>query len=294
MRAKQVTDPLNDKVKARLVGMDQPQLSYVSSGSEHSADDSPCLSELVHGFLENYSDAESQANDLDPERVDSVHDCTDAVLDILRSTAGVNAADSYKKLLLVHVSEAVEKYSRLRSAINVFRRNVMSYLRERGHNAAICKTKWDSSAGLTAGNYEFIDVIHYTSSAWQTRYFVDVDFASQFEIARPTDQYARLLLSLPKVFICRAEELKKLVKVMCNAVKRSLRSRELSVPPWRKSRYMESKWFGPHRRTTNPVPGNTIPSVMLPTGGIKCRFVGFDDVVSDVNANPRGFFVRTR
>lgn len=50
-RAKRVTDPLDDKAKARLIGC---QLSCFSSGSEHSVDhdDSPCLSDLVHGFLE--------------------------------------------------------------------------------------------------------------------------------------------------------------------------------------------------------------------------------------------------
>jgi hypothetical protein len=74
VRSKRVTDPLDDKAKARLVGR---QLSYVSSGSEHSADDDddlPCLSELVHGFLENddsdLTDDSVNGYESDSDRVD--------------------------------------------------------------------------------------------------------------------------------------------------------------------------------------------------------------------------------
>ncbi|XP_062175250.1 uncharacterized protein LOC133880317 [Alnus glutinosa] len=296
-RAKRVTDPLDEKVRARLVGKDQTQLSYASSGSEHSTgDDSPCLSELVHGFLENDCEADSRDDDHDySKRLDSASDLRGEVEDMLRSTAGDNAVDSYRNLLVAHVSEAAETFSRLRSNRNAFRRSVMAFLRKLGHNAAICKTKWDSSGGLTAGSYEFIDVVQPGSSTWHpTRYLVDLDFAAQFEIARPTDQYSTLLRSLPRVFVVRSEELKKVVRVMCNVVKRTLRSRELSVPPWRKNRYMQNKWFGPYRRTTNLVPENTVGTVTLPVGGAKCKFVGFDDAVSDVSVSHRVFFVRTR
>ncbi|KAH1033526.1 hypothetical protein J1N35_045700 [Gossypium stocksii] len=60
-RIKRVTDPLDNRVKARLIG-----ISYYSSESKHSAavvvedDDSPCLSELVHSFLEDDHDAAEQ------------------------------------------------------------------------------------------------------------------------------------------------------------------------------------------------------------------------------------------
>ncbi|KAE8037821.1 hypothetical protein FH972_010376 [Carpinus fangiana] len=285
---KRVTDPLNDKVRDRLVGKDQTQLSYVSSGSEHSPDDSPCLAELVHGFLENDCQTDCHADDMDSKRVDSAAVLPGEVEDILRSTAGDNAVDSYMNMLVGHVSQAAERFSCLpRSNRNVFRRNVMAYLREVGHNAAICKTRWESSGGLTAGNYEFIDVVQPEFSTWHpTRYIVEFDFAAQFEIARPTEQYTKLLRSLPRVFVGRSEALKKVVKVMCNVAKRTLRSRDLSVPPWRKNRYMQNKWFGPYRRTTNLVPENV--------GGGKCKFVGFDDAVSVVNVSHRGFFVRTR
>lgn len=299
-RKKRVTDPFDDEAKARLVGGDLRQLSGVSSGSEHSgAGESPCLSELVHGFFleDNGDECDSVGNDFDSDRVDSVSDCMDSVEDLLRLSAvnsNNNTVDSYKSLLHAHVSEAAEKFAflRERKSVSVYRRNVMSFLRDKGHNAAICKTRWDSSGGITAGSHEFIDVVRSGPSTWQNRYFVELDFAGQFEIARPTSGYSEILSFVPGIFVGTAEELKRTVFALCGAAKRCLRSRGLSVPPWRKNRYMQNKWFGPYRRTANPVQGNPVPVAVSSFSGAQCKLVGFDDAVSE--ARRGGVFVRTR
>ncbi|XP_058745408.1 uncharacterized protein LOC131618162 [Vicia villosa] len=291
-RNKRVTDPFNDEAKARLLGGNFRQLSGVSSGSEHSGDgeftSSPSLTELVHGFLEedNENECDSAETDLDSKRVDSVSDCLDSVEDLLK-LRGENAdADSYLNMLRVHVSEAAVKFAFLKErSFSVFNRNVMSFLREKGHNAAICKTRWESSGGLISGNHEFIDVVRSGSSTWQTRYFVELDFAGKFEIARPTSSYTEIMSYVPEIFVGTSEELKRTVLALCGAVKLCLRSKGLSIPPWRKNRYMQNKWFGPYRRTTNPVQGNPVPAVVSSSSGVKCRLVGFNDVIS---------FVRTR
>ncbi|KDP45271.1 hypothetical protein JCGZ_15136 [Jatropha curcas] len=281
VRAKRVTDPLDDEAKARIVGV---RFSYVSSGSEHSVDDSPCLSELVHGFLEDDFETQPLSYDSDSDNIDSVSDCTDMAEDTLRSATSNNISkDSYRNLLFAHVLKAMEVFSCLQNQKAVLRRKVMSFLRELGHNAAICKTKWESSGGLSAGNYEFIDVVQS-----QHRYFLDLDFASQFEIARPTSHYSKQLQSLPRVFVGKNEDLKRIIKAMSDAAKRSLKCRELSLPPWRKNRYMQNKWLGPYRRTSNPIPVSSSTQVIQPVSGVTCRFVGFDDAV-----NGR-LFVRTR
>ncbi|XP_022759809.1 uncharacterized protein LOC111306167 [Durio zibethinus] len=290
-RIKRVTDPLDDRVKARLVG-----ISYTSSGSEHSAaavaeDESPCLSELVHRFLEDDHDAAEQTGyNSDSDRVDSNPDTAGWIEIIIKSTA-VNNTDSYRNLLMAHVVKAMEMLSFFKTDKAIFRRKVMAYLREVGHNAAICKTKWSSSGNLTAGNYEFIDVVQSVPPTWQNRYFIDLDFDSEFEIARPTSEYSRLLQYLPRVFVGQNEELKKIVKVMCDSAKRSLKRKELSLPPWRKNRYMQNKWFGPYRRTTNQIAASSsslTPANIHPANVVKCRYVGFD-----VAVNGR-LFVRTR
>ncbi|KAL6967959.1 hypothetical protein U1Q18_033762 [Sarracenia purpurea var. burkii] len=282
-RAKRVTDPLDDKVKARIVGkVVGREPTYVSSGSEHSGDtdaDSPCLSDLVHKFLENeIGGGESTEYESDIEFDPSMSDAADGIDDLVNPAVMINV-DSFRNVLLSHVSTAMALFSCVRSTKPVIRRNVMAFLRDLGYNAAICKTKWQSSGGLTAGGYEFIDVVRSDSKLQlQYRYFIDLDIVGEFEIARPTNQYKLLLETLPRVFVGRNEDLKQIVKVMSDAAKRSLKSRGLSLPPWRKNRFMLNKWFGPYRRTTNVIPANSpsIPSATIPSLVIKCRSVGFD------------------
>ncbi|KAK3415192.1 hypothetical protein EUGRSUZ_H00747 [Eucalyptus grandis] len=217
-RAKRITGPLDEWARARLLA-GRRQLSYVSSGSEHDGEDcTPRLSELVQCFLEEGdggSEVHSPGRDPDSDPADSDSDSLEDAL----APVSAGAKDPYRDLLLDHVLRAVEAFSGLRASQSLLRRRVMSSLREIGHNAAVCKSRWESSGGLTAGNYEFIDVLGpapasapasatataTAPAAWQqqqqqqqTRYFVDLDFAGGFEIARPTSRYARLLRSLPE------------------------------------------------------------------------------------------------
>ncbi|KAM7265866.1 hypothetical protein ACFE04_003549 [Oxalis oulophora] len=283
-RSKRVSQTLDDQVKARLIG--QPRLiSYASSGSDHSVaaaaitdeDDSPCLSELVHGFLEDDGDeinTSSNNTDFDADSDLNDNNRTDSVESVLKTTLFNAIANFNSGRILSHVLSAMERSSSSQSDKSIFIRKVMSFLREIGYNAAICKTKWESSGGLTAGNYEYIDVQSKTS-----RYIIELDFASQFEIARPTRAYTRLAQSLPRVFVGKNEELKTIVKLMCDEAKRSLKSRDLSLPPWRKNRYMQNKWFGPYRRTVNGVTGNVTASNNIngnAVNGENCRYVGFN------------------
>ncbi|CAA3019986.1 Hypothetical predicted protein [Olea europaea subsp. europaea] len=83
-----------------------------------------------------------------------------------------------------------------------------AFLRDKGYNAAICKTKWEKFGGVTAGNYEFIDVVRLDSK----RYFIDLDFASKFVIVRPNNFYENLLQYLPRVYVGKTEDLKHILK----------------------------------------------------------------------------------
>ncbi|KAA8543554.1 hypothetical protein F0562_021700 [Nyssa sinensis] len=281
-RTKRVTDPLDDKVKARIVGRDRCEPVYVSSGSQYGCetdDDSLGLSDLVYGFLEDDAAAQPSENDSDSERDPSIYDPTDVIEDLINPTLTDNV-DTFKNLLIAHVSKAMVVFSCVKTNKPIFRRNVMAFLRDCGYNAAICKTKWESSGGLTAGNYEFIDVLRSESGPSLHRYFIDLDFSGQFEIARPTNQFERLLQFLPRVFIGKSEELKQIVKVMSDAAKRSLKNRGLHLPPWRKNRFMQNKWFGPYRRTVNVIPTNSLSSLppAKQTFAAECRSVGFEAV----------------
>lgn len=92
-----------------------------------------------------------------------------------------------------------------------------------------------------------------------TRYIVEILLAGQFEIARPTRHYASYLDVFPRVFVGKPEELKQVVRLMCSALRESLKRADMRVPPWRKNGYMQAKWFGSYKRTINAVSSKTIP-----------------------------------
>lgn len=104
-----------------------------------------------------------------------------------------------------------------------------------------------------AGDYEYIDVVvagengmgagTATSSTSSSRLVVDIDFRSQFQLARPTPWYAQLWTRLPAVFVGPHAKLRKAVSLLCAAAERSLRESGLHVPPWRRSGYMQAKWL---------------------------------------------------
>ncbi|GLJ18792.1 hypothetical protein SUGI_0335510 [Cryptomeria japonica] len=136
------------------------------------------------------------------------------------------------------------------------RRFVMKRLRCAGYDACICESRWKQVNGYPAGDYEYI-VVNMEAPSFKPntddRLLVDIDFRSQFEIARPTAEYSALLQMLPSCFVGRADKLRVMIKIMCDAAKISLKAEGLHLPPWRKYRYVESKWLGPSTRSARPM-----------------------------------------
>ncbi|XP_058727988.1 uncharacterized protein LOC131599729 [Vicia villosa] len=217
-----------------------------SSGSEHSAaEDSTDLSDLVKSFMEKNSVKEDSV----------VHDKDDGEFDwydysekkeILEEIFGDND-DYVKEKIRREVEVAIELVAGDKSSPE-FKRLVMSHLRERGFDAGLCKTKWERNRKFPSGDYEFIDV-NYDGK----RYILEISLRAEFEIARPIDQYASLLDVFPYVFVGKVEELKKIVRLMCTAIKDSMKTMKMHTPPWRRNSYMQAKWFNPYKRTTNEV-----------------------------------------
>lgn len=152
----------------RLIGSnDQRQQppSSSDSGSEHLAEE--CLSEMVVDFLEDYDGCRRSWREddfTDGEAMDVMAgaeaDYTEAVGEIRRmvSVNGGNV-EGYREVLVDNVLEAAELAAGSSSDGVVSRRRLMLILRELHYNAAICKTKWGSSSGVAAGDYEFVDII---------------------------------------------------------------------------------------------------------------------------------------
>lgn len=72
---------------------------------------------------------------------------------------------------------------------------------------------------------------------------IDIDFRSEFEIARSTGTYKAILQYLPFVFVGKSDRLCQIVAVVAEAAKQSLKKKGMHVPPWRKAEYMLAKWL---------------------------------------------------
>ncbi|PSS00085.1 Protein transport protein [Actinidia chinensis var. chinensis] len=119
-----------------------------------------------------------------------------------------------------------------------------------GFEASLCITSWFANFGRPSvfkfrGDYEYVDVMmtDLSHGGEAVRLIVDMDFRSQFELARPTSTYSDLLTSLPSIFVGTEEKLVSILSLLCSAAKQSLRERGLHMPPWRKANYMQSKWL---------------------------------------------------
>lgn len=109
---------------------------------------------------------------------------------------------------------------------------------------------------ICLGEYEYIDVIINGE-----RLLIDIDFRSEFEIARPTKSYKAILQTLPCVFVGTPDRLRRIIGIASEAAKQSLKKKGMHIPPWRKPEYIKAKWLSPHIRATvsndDPLPEKT-------------------------------------
>ncbi|KAL0432271.1 UNVERIFIED_CONTAM: hypothetical protein Slati_2561400 [Sesamum latifolium] len=160
-------------------------------------------------------------------------------------------AEVYGKILL-YLKDM--EYSMDKPMIKLKKHWILMRLQMDNYEAHLCKTSWstpfDTPSGFQfKGDYEYVDAMmreKMNECKEVIRVIVDIDFRTQFEVARPTPDYQQLTNALPMVFVGSEEKLDKLISFICSAAKQSLRERGLHIPPWRKPSYMHSKWLSPN------------------------------------------------
>lgn len=98
------------------------------------------------------------------------------------------------------------------------------------------------------GEYEYIDVIEEGE-----RVILDVDFRSEFEVARSTGRYKSILQLLPFIFVGKADRLVQIVSIVSEAARQSLKKKGMHIAPWRNPEYMKAKWLSSYTRVTSAV-----------------------------------------
>ncbi|KAG2593795.1 uncharacterized protein LOC120671846 [Panicum virgatum] len=277
---------LNDAVRARLRGDAAAGAGCTSSGSDHDA--SACLSGLVQAFLETDAGAAEEgagpapngAGGYDSDGGDGPERAAAAAASVRELLDPPAEEDVFRIRLAAAVAAAMEAEKALRAHGAAFRRAVVRRLRGTGYDAGVCKSRWEASGGITAGTYEYVDVVAPAAArgAARSRYIVDADFRAGLEVARATPEYAAVVAAVPaSAVVAREESVGRAVRVASDAARRSLRAHGLHVPPWRKTRYMLAKWLGPYKRstTTSTAAGGAMPMAGAAGLDVKCRAVGF-------------------
>ncbi|WCJ34856.1 hypothetical protein M5689_016138 [Euphorbia peplus] len=127
--------------------------------------------------------------------------------------------------------------------ISCLRRNVVDFLSQRGFNATLCTSLWKPTNKFPGGKHDYIEVKVSTSAKKkQITYVIELEFKGQFEIAKASDEYTRLIAQLPKYYIGKADFLNAIVGIICDSAKRSMKEKKLHMGPWRKRSFMQMKW----------------------------------------------------
>ncbi|KAG1346585.1 hypothetical protein COCNU_06G004140 [Cocos nucifera] len=142
---------------------------------------------------------------------------------------------------------------------NCARRSITERLREAGYNSALCKSKWRRSPNIPSGEHSYVDVVMEAKNGKRNpiRVVIELKFRAEFEMARASQEYANLVNCLPEVFVGKSEKLKNVIKIMCSAAKKCMKDNKMHMGPWRKHKYMQSKWLG--------TPDRIAPWPFLPT-----------------------------
>ncbi|KAL0369313.1 UNVERIFIED_CONTAM: hypothetical protein Scaly_1150200 [Sesamum calycinum] len=180
-------------------------------------------------------------------------------------------AEVYGKILFY--LKDMEYYSKDKAMSKLKKHWILLRLQMDNYEAHLCKTSWSTPFATPSvfqfkGDYEYVDVMMRSGCKEVIRVIVDIDFRTQFEVARPTPDYQQLTNALPMVFVGTEEKLERLISFVCSAAKHSLRERGLHIPPWRKASYMHSKWLSPNCKRLSMSELNL--STYLPRTGNAC------------------------
>ncbi|KAJ4797408.1 DUF506 family protein (DUF506) [Rhynchospora pubera] len=139
---------------------------------------------------------------------------------------------------------------------------ITELLRQAGYNSAFCKSKWRRSTEIPSGEHSYIDVVvefkNYNKKP--IRFVIELNFRAEFEMARASNEYRKLVNTLPELFVGKSEKLRNVIKVMCESAKKCMKENKMYMAPWRKHEYMQSKWMVTAERL---VPEISVPVPMM-------------------------------
>ncbi|KAI9123305.1 hypothetical protein K1719_006194 [Acacia pycnantha] len=252
-----------------------------------------CLAKMVHNFIEEPNEKQPPAAKCGRNSCNcfnsNSNDSSDDELDVfggfnesITSASFRDPSDAFKSLipcasvaernLLADAAKIVESNNKVFRTKDDLRNIVADGLSSLGYETSVCICKWDKTSYYPAGEHEFIDVI-----VEEERLFVDIDFRSEFEIARSTGSYKAILQLLPHIFVGKSERLDQIVSIVSEAAKQSLKKKGMPLPPWRKAEYMRAKWLSAYTRTQRNGDVLDTENLGAKNDGVVCSATGSND-----------------
>jgi len=137
------------------------------------------------------------------------------------------------------------------SCRNCLQREICNRLINNGYNCVICKSKWRNTPDIPSGEHTFLEVLDKSNpKKGDVRVVIELNFRAEFEMARASKEYNRLISRLPEMFVGKTERLRSLIKILCWAAKKCMKEKKMHLGPWRKHKYMQAKWLSTCERMT--------------------------------------------
>ncbi|XP_006651904.2 uncharacterized protein LOC102719373 [Oryza brachyantha] len=242
------------EVEAGSVGLDRMVLSFME---DSAAVERPQRGRCNCFNGSNYEESDDEEDFFLPSDHSAPASATAGdALDTLKGL--VQSASVAERNLLADASRIAERCGKSYKSKAECRRAVADGLRALGYDAAVCRSRWEKTSSYPAGEHEYIDAV----VGEEVRLIVEVDFRSEFEVARSTKAYRAALQALPPLFVGTPDRLGQIVAVVAEAARQSLKKKGLHFPPWRKPEYMRAKWLSPHVRSGDKADA---PSLMSTT-----------------------------
>ena len=105
-------------------------------------------------------------------------------------------------------------------------------------------------------------------------FLIELGFQDEFKMAKASDEYHALTDQLPEIFIGKSDHLNAIVRVICDAGKRSTAEMKMHLGPWRKRSFMQRKWSASQEKSSWSI-NNNVSKILGPVASAGEEYVGF-------------------
>eukprot|EP00195_Chlamydomonas_chlamydogama_P013006 CAMPEP_0202901194 /NCGR_PEP_ID=MMETSP1392-20130828/13871_1 /ASSEMBLY_ACC=CAM_ASM_000868 /TAXON_ID=225041 /ORGANISM="Chlamydomonas chlamydogama, Strain SAG 11-48b" /LENGTH=294 /DNA_ID=CAMNT_0049587715 /DNA_START=242 /DNA_END=1126 /DNA_ORIENTATION=+ len=119
--------------------------------------------------------------------------------------------------------------------------HLANQLSDAGYTVSVRNALGGGSSCFRNLRHEFLLVKDCDHDA--VEHIVDLRFNEHFQIPHPTRQYADILSLVPEEFVGPSSKLLPVVQILCSEMAASFEVKGLTLPPWRRTQSMLSKWM---------------------------------------------------